>query len=92
MDELNIKNISVNSKIKYPKKEIKVSEDLLAKEGQAREIVRKIQIMRKELGLTVTDKINLVLTSWPKEFTDYIKRETLSLNLKSGSKDQVERA
>lgn len=91
IDELNIKNLIVNEKIKYPQKEVKVSAGLLKKEGQAREIVRKVQIMRKEMGLTITDRIDLMLTSWPEEFTAYIKKETLTENLTSGNKDEIAR-
>ncbi|KKS46769.1 isoleucine--tRNA ligase [Candidatus Gottesmanbacteria bacterium RIFCSPHIGHO2_01_FULL_42_27] len=87
--ELNVKNIVVNNKIKYPVTEIKVSEEDLEKEGRAREIVRRVQLMRKEMGLGLTDKIKLTLTGYPPEFEDYIKKETLSLSLESADKDLV---
>jgi len=70
---------------RYP---VKIFEDL-EKEGRAREIVRRVQLMRKEMGLGLTDKIKLTLTGYPPEFEDYIKKETLSLSLESADKDLV---
>ena len=64
LKELNIKNIIVN-KIRYPKKEVKVSKEELTREGELRELLRRIQNQRKELGLKPTDKIILTL---PKQF------------------------
>ena len=87
--ELNVKNIVVNNKIKYPAIDIKVSEEDLEKEGRAREIVRKVQLMRKEMGLGLTDKIKLALNEYPREFEDYIKKETLSLSIELADKDSV---
>ena len=67
LGELNVKNIIVNNKLKYPKKEVKVSEEQLWKEGEIRELLRRIQGKRKELGLKPNDKIILTV---PKEFAD----------------------
>jgi len=59
----------------------------LEAEGFAREIVRRIQSMRKELDLNVEDKISTELKIDPERkkalnpWADYIKRETRSKNI-----------
>jgi len=61
--------------------------DELREEGYVREMVSKIQNMRKESGFEVSDKINLyvahneMLTEVIKKFEDVIKRETLTVNI-----------
>ena len=60
-----------------------LTEELIA-EGFARELVNKIQSMRKTSGFDVTDRINVSLSSTEKvvssaeNFTEYIKSETLA--------------
>jgi len=52
--------------------------DALRREGLAREIVRKIQDSRKQLGLQISDRIGLQFTGGcPEEWVDYILSETL---------------
>ncbi|MEL6356748.1 MAG: DUF5915 domain-containing protein, partial [Bacteroidota bacterium] len=60
----------------------------LAAEGMARELVNRIQNLRKDQGFEVTDRINVVLTSTDQSvsealagFTAYIKAEVLANNL-----------
>jgi isoleucyl-tRNA synthetase len=66
--------------------DIKISEEL-RKEGIAREIVNRIQNLRKESDFDIIDKITLfvqrdkILESAIKENEDYIKTETLTNNL-----------
>jgi isoleucyl-tRNA synthetase len=58
--------------------DLKISDELL-KEGVARDIVRQIQDVRKQLGFEITDQIKISLSgNYPKDWTDYITRETLS--------------
>ena len=57
--------------------------DELITEGVARELVRKIQSIRKELDLVITDRINVSYTGDAAdkafdEYNDYIKGETLA--------------
>ena len=59
----------------------------LINEGLAREIISKIQNIRKDSNFDVADRINIkyngddeVLKA-VKEFSDYIKEETLTINL-----------
>ena len=59
----------------------------LIQEGLAREFVNKIQNLRKEMDLEVTQRIEISLSSDVdviqaiEEYKDYIKRETLSINI-----------
>jgi isoleucyl-tRNA synthetase len=59
----------------------------LREEGHLREIISKIQNMRKESGFEVADKINLyvganeLLEAVVKKFEDVIKRETLTVDV-----------
>lgn len=48
----------------------------LKKEGQAREIIREIQKLRKTSGLTPDQEINISLPDWPSEFEAEIKKRT----------------
>ena len=52
--------------------------ETLKKEGIARELVRNIQDARKQMDLSITDRILIELSSnYPVEFADYICDETL---------------
>jgi valyl-tRNA synthetase len=78
LKELNIKNISINNKTRYPKIEVNVTEEQLQQEGQLRDLIRTIQAKRKELGLKPTDKVKVTL---PKEFekdVEYIKKKIMA--------------
>jgi isoleucyl-tRNA synthetase len=101
MEELNIKNIEVIDnldiidKMKYnigtdgiysiaiP---TELSSELMA-EGMAREIVHRLQTMRKNAGFEIADYITTYfqgdeyINSVMKDFSDYIKHETLSYQL-----------
>lgn len=60
----------------------------LEAEGMARDLVNRIQNIRKEQGFEVTDKITVVLQQLPAlapavtQFGDYIKAETLTTELR----------
>ena len=59
----------------------------LKQEGIARELINRIQNLRKESGLDVTDRINITFVSNDKiksaieNYSDYLKREVLANNL-----------
>ena len=59
--------------------------DDLIKEGIARELVSKVQNLRKEKDFNVSDRINLYYNGNIKDviemFEDYIKKETLSVSI-----------
>ncbi len=63
----------------------------LREEGVAREIVNKIQNLRKDTGLEVTDKISIVLSAPDfvnqsvTKYADYIKSQVLATDIKLGA-------
>ena len=64
----------------------------LKAEGEARELVRAIQVMRKKGGCGLDEEIVVELPSWPEEFKEYIKRKTLAKKLKNGKALKIIRA
>jgi isoleucyl-tRNA synthetase len=81
--ELNVKKVLFNQE---KSGEIKVELDInitpeLQKEGDAREIIRQIQQMRKESNLTLKDKIIVGAPSWPIEFQSMIMAGTATINM-----------
>ncbi len=81
LKELNVKNIVINGKLNYPKKEVTVTKAQLEKEGSLRELIRQIQSSRKLKGLKPDDFINLTV---PKEFKkekNWIARRVLAKNI-----------
>ncbi|MEK7177755.1 MAG: class I tRNA ligase family protein, partial [Patescibacteria group bacterium] len=90
LKELNIKNITINDKFHYPKIEVKVTEEQLAKEGKLRELIREIQGKRKIKGLKPDDKIDLII---PKEFEkekEFISKRVLAKKISFGDKIEVQ--
>ncbi|MBI5044723.1 MAG: isoleucine--tRNA ligase [Candidatus Levybacteria bacterium] len=56
----------------------------LKNEGEAREIMRKIQDERKKLGTSPTEEIMVSLEEWPVMFEDEIKKKTFTKQLVKG--------
>ncbi|MDQ5900844.1 MAG: isoleucyl-tRNA synthetase, partial [Patescibacteria group bacterium] len=56
----------------------------LIDEGKARDIVRSIQEERKKLSLKPSDRVNVTLPEWPKEFEETIKKKALIETLSIG--------
>ncbi|MGE5041814.1 MAG: isoleucine--tRNA ligase [Candidatus Levyibacteriota bacterium] len=52
--------------------------------GEAREIIRKIQAERKNIGTTLSEMVNVTLPSWPEKFEEEIKKKTLIKSLSKG--------
>jgi len=91
-DELNVKEVEV----KIGDGEIRVELDInitpeLKEEGEAREIIRKIQEARKEANCGLSDRVDVGLPSWPEKFTEEIKKKTLIKNLYKCSKLEIKR-
>ncbi len=87
--ELNVKSVEFKKN-----SELKTVLDLaltpsLLEEGQARDIVREIQGLRKDMVCDVDERIDVELKSWPGSFEDYIKKETLAKSLKIGEKTNI---
>jgi len=59
------------------------NQDLAA--GEARDIIRKIQQERKNLGTALDEKVNVALPSWPEKFEEEIKNKTMIKNLSVGT-------
>ncbi|MBQ3247292.1 MAG: isoleucine--tRNA ligase, partial [Alistipes sp.] len=70
--------------------------DELRKEGVARELVNRIQNIRKESGLEVTDKISVEIEAKElvegavAEFGDYIGSQTLAVSVKCSAEPEGE--
>ena len=68
----------------------------LLREGWARDIVNRLQTMRKEADLQVTDRIRVryelpaEIAAAVSQFTDYIMAETLAVDLSPASLPDVE--
>ena len=82
-DEVNVKEVYLDEKIKGDVVLDTVVSEILRKEGVARDLIRAIQEMRKTKGLTVGDKVVLLLDSDEKakelvhSFLHDIKKVTL---------------
>lgn len=92
-DEINIKEIKIigGSGELAVELDTELTTELIA-EGQARELVRQIQLKRKELGCRLTDRVRIKLPDWPKSFSDYIKKETLTESITTADTFQIEKA
>lgn len=76
-DELNVKKVS----FKTGKVQVEVYLDTnltpeLTEEGEARDFMRQIQQMRKDAGLTLKDKINILAPNWPVKYEKMILKST----------------
>jgi isoleucyl-tRNA synthetase len=81
-DEVNIKKV-IFSKVS-PAIKVTLDFDLnenLIEEGQARDLVRQVQELRKNEKLALDDKITIFSPSWPKKFEEVIKKETLATSI-----------
>ena len=104
LDELNVKTIEFSSEdllesSKLPvctegDYQVGISTELtpeLINEGLAREVVRRLQTMRKSYGLEIADHIetyyqcNGQIDAMMREYSDYIRQETLSEKLVKGA-------
>lgn len=86
--ELNIHSISNTGKngleeAKVESIDFNITPALIS-EGEARDIVRKIQAERKVLGTKLDEKVDVSLPEWPKDFEEDIKRKALINELSQG--------
>ncbi len=95
-EELNVKDVVIKQQGAQLQAELDTTiTEELELEGLARDLVRSIQVLRKELGLSVHDKVNVEYESSEKlnravlAFEEYIKQKASVKELKSGSKLQV---
>ena len=101
-NELNLKSIAWEQSPSLPKRgeggsltdPLQVTLDTtltpaLKAEGQAREIIRQIQIARKEANCELIEKISVQLPDWPADFENEIKHQTLANKLVKGNELKV---
>lgn len=63
----------------------------LASEGEARDLIRQIQQLRKDQGLTLQDRITITAPKWPKEFEETILRNTAANGITEGESLEVKK-
>jgi len=82
-EEINVKNISWNSKSE--KYDLKITKELEA-EAKAREFIRNIQEERKNMGLTLTQKVKVFATDIPedKKLIEWIKKKAQVVSFEVG--------
>jgi isoleucyl-tRNA synthetase len=90
--EINVKNIEIISS----KDNLVVTLDTnitpkLKAEGDARDLIRSIQSLRKEANLDLKDKINIFAPSWPENFEDEIKSKTLAESISKSDQLKIEK-
>ncbi|MEK6808108.1 MAG: class I tRNA ligase family protein, partial [Nanoarchaeota archaeon] len=91
--ELNVKAVEYEkSSKKEPEVELdtKITQDL-AQEGEARELIRQIQQLRKEQDLTLADKTAVETPAWPKAYESMILSGTASITISKGSELKVKK-
>jgi isoleucyl-tRNA synthetase len=71
-------------------------DEALLKEGLAREIVNKINTMRREAGFEITDRVSIKMQTNDRvraafeQYCDYIKGEVLAVDVQFGNSDGTE--
>jgi len=54
----------------------------LAAEGEARELIRQVQILRRQAGLNLDDKVVIYAPSWPQKWEQEILTRTNATTIK----------
>lgn len=88
-DELNVKTVEYNKA-----SELRVELDInitpeLKEEGEARELIRQIQQLRKESNLTLKDRITIQAPTWPKKFQQLVLTSTAADSITEAKKLEV---
>ncbi|MBI3341876.1 isoleucine--tRNA ligase [Candidatus Curtissbacteria bacterium] len=60
--------------------------------GIARDVIRQIQVARKEADCDLKETVSVILPDWPKEYEELIKKQTLSSQLTKGEKLEIKRS
>jgi isoleucyl-tRNA synthetase len=92
-DEVNVKNVT-NTKSADTAVTLDMTiTDTLRREGEARELAHKIQMLRKEKGCTIDEQITVTLPrgfeQLPKHLLEYIQAKTLAKELTWGETIQI---
>ena len=91
-EETNVKSIILtdgNNNINV-ELDTNLNPELIA-EGQYRDLARSIQVMRRDAGLTVTDKIKIFAPSWPKEFEKQLLQKTTGISIETSQRLSIEK-
>ncbi|MFA6518545.1 MAG: isoleucine--tRNA ligase [Candidatus Shapirobacteria bacterium] len=91
--ETNIKTVTL---IKNQSSSIEVSLDTvitpaLKEEGDFRDFVRQIQVIRKESGFSPADKISILAPTWPKSFEAEILKKTQAVSIVQDTSLQIKK-
>jgi isoleucyl-tRNA synthetase len=91
-DETNVKTITFvgGSNNIIVSLDTKLTPELIA-EGQYRDLVRSIQVLRREAGLAVSDKIKIHSPQWPDTFKDQLLKKTLGVSIEKGNILKIEK-
>lgn len=87
LEETNIKKIDYGTEISL---DTNLTPELM-EEGEYRDFIRNIQVMRKESGMKVQDKIKIFAPSWPKSFEKNIIEKTLATSIETSSELRIEK-
>ena len=68
-----------------------LTKELIA-EGEYRDLIRSIQVLRREANLAINDSIKIFAPTWPKDFEDQILKKTLAVSIEIGDILKVEKA
>lgn len=91
-EEVNVKTVKITKITETVKVilETTITPELAA-EGEYRDLVRNIQVLRKNQGLRVQDRIKIHAPSWPKEFEKQILEKTLADSIQKGDTLDLEK-
>lgn len=94
--ETNVKNVRFDElESRFDAPIVSLNKELtreLISEGEAREIVRRIQEERKKLGTSLNEKVNVFIENFPNNYEKYIKNEALVDNLTVSKHFRVEKS
>lgn len=93
-DELNVKSIEYKNSSKEEVKgemDTKITPQLQA-EGEARDLIRQVQQLRKDTGLTLKDQVKIVAPNIPgdEKLIDLILKQTNAVHITTGEKVAIE--
>ncbi|HCE30907.1 MAG: Isoleucine-tRNA ligase [Candidatus Daviesbacteria bacterium GW2011_GWB1_39_5] len=89
--ELNVKKVGYEKSSKEEPQvilETSLTQEL-KEEGEARDLIRQIQQLRKEQGLTLADKTKIITPSYPDAFESQILQGTTSVSIEKGPELKV---
>ncbi|HEX8923727.1 MAG TPA: class I tRNA ligase family protein, partial [Patescibacteria group bacterium] len=90
-DETNVKTVDISY---GPSVEINLDTTLtpeLQAEGEYRDLVRAVQVMRRDQHLALQDKIKIFAPSWPQNFEDEILAKTLGVAIEKSESLKIEK-